>query len=80
MTAPSTLAQGSPIQMSSTCCGGGDENSQSPHVYLALCGSPGYHFFALSFVDAAALLANDINRSVTSHLSCGHFEQKHLGL
>lgn len=50
------------------CCGGGDENSQSPHIYLTSCGSPGYHFLALSFVDAAILLANDINTSVVSHL------------
>lgn len=50
------------------CCGGSDENSQSPHIYLALCGSPGYHFSALSFVGTAVLLANDINGSMMSRL------------
>lgn len=46
-----------------------------PHVV-----PPGYHFFTLSFVDAPVLLANDINRSVVSHLWAVAIFSKALGL
>lgn len=46
---------------------GRDADSQSPHIYLAPCGSPRYHFSVLGFVDAVALLANNSNKSMVSH-------------
>lgn len=40
MTAPSLSTPGSPYKRAPACCGGSDENTQSPHTHLAPCTSP----------------------------------------
>lgn len=62
-----------PYKWAPTRCGGSDENSQSLHIYLAPCGSPGYHFSALSFGGTAVLLAHDIKRSMCLAMSTDRF-------
>lgn len=65
---PPCWHQAAPYKWAPAPCGGSDKNSQSLHTYLAPYGSPRNYFSALSFVDTALLLANDINRSMAPHL------------
>lgn len=66
LTAPSPLAQGSPMTSLQHAEEVSDKaQSVYPHVYLASCGSPGHHSFTLSFVDAADLLANGLLTGVS---------------